>query len=81
MVWEIEFSQEASNDAIDSLPYNEDVLVAIEKLAERQEGWPDEGSFQILEEWCIWEIAGHIVVYERERTVFHLYVWLIKPQE
>ena len=81
MIWDVEFSQEASNYAIDSHPYNETVLVAIEKLAFRPDGWPAEGTYQILENWCIWEIADHTAVYEKNDVTFHIYLWIIKPKE
>lgn len=79
MIWDVEFSQEASNYAIDSYPYNEEVLAAIEKLAFQGEGLPSERSYEVLDNWCIWEIAEHTVVYERTPTRFNLYIWLIKP--
>lgn len=79
MIWDVEFSQEANNYAIDSHPYNENVLIAIEKLAFTQDGLPTEGVYQILENWCIWEIADQTVVYEKTPVLFHIYIWLIKP--
>lgn len=81
MTWDVEFSQEANNYAIDSQPYNENVLIAIEKLAFSEDGLPLEGAYQVLEHWCIWEIAEHTVVYERTPGLFHIYIWLIKPNE
>jgi hypothetical protein len=77
--WSVEFSQEAANYAVDSYPYNEEVLIAIERLTTSQDGWPREGVHQVLETWCIWEIAEHTVVYERDETGFQIYIWLIKP--
>jgi hypothetical protein len=76
-VWEIEFSQEASNYALDSHPYNEAVLIAIEDLAASESGLPMEGSYQLLEQWYVWEIANLTVVYELEPHA--LYIWVIKP--
>ena len=81
MIWDVEFSQEANNYAIDSHPYNENVLIVIEKLAFTQNGLPTEGAYQILENWCIWEIADHTVVYEKTPALFHIYIWLIKPTQ
>ena len=78
-MWTIEFSQEANNYAIDSHPYNEAVLIAIEGLAASKDGLPTEGVYQLLESWCIWEIADHTVVYEKEDTNFYLYIWVVKP--
>lgn len=81
MIWDVELSQEASNYAIDSHPYNEHVLIAIEKLAFSQDGLPTEGTYQVVEHWCVWEIAEHTVVYEITPALFHLYIWLIRPDE
>ena len=81
MIWDIEFSQEASNYAIDSHPYNENILIAIEFLAFNPSGLPNEGTYQLLEDWCIWEIADHTVVYQKDDVVFHIYIWVIKPTE
>jgi len=76
-VWEIEFSQEANNYALDSHPYNETVLIAVEQLAHTVDGLPTEGLYQLLENWCVWEVSHHTVVYERDRD--GLYIWIIKP--
>lgn len=57
------------------------VLIAIEKLAFNQTGLATEGSYQILDEWCIWEVANHTVVYEITRIERHLYIWVIRPIE
>ena len=81
MIWDVDFSQEASNYAIDSHPYNENVLTAIEQLALNPDGLPHEGTYQLLEDWCIWEIATHTVVYQKDMILFHIYIWLIKPLE
>ncbi len=80
-MWEIEFSREANNYAIDSHPYNEAVLLAIEQLAFSKDGWPSEGVYRALDNWCIWEIADHIVLYEKEDRTLYIYLWMIKPKE
>ncbi len=80
-MWVIEFSQEASNYALDSLPYNEDVLTAIERLAFSRSGLPSEGFHQVLGMWCIWEVCEHTVVYEKTDHDQTIYIWLIKPSE
>lgn len=81
MIWDVEFSQEASNYAIDSLPYNETVLNEIEALAFSENGLPREGVYQLLGDWCVWDIANHTVVYEKTIAPRHIYIWLIKPME
>jgi hypothetical protein len=80
-MWAIEFSQEASNYALDSLPYNEAVLIAIEKLAFSQDGLPAEGLFQAVDMWCVWEVSGHTVVYDKSDSDQTIYIWLIKPTQ
>lgn len=80
-MWTIELSQEASNYALDSLPYNEDVLIAIEKLAFSQDGLPAEGLDQAVGMWCIWEVSGHTVVYDKSDSDQIIYIWLIKPAQ
>lgn len=79
MKWTIEFSQEAQNYALDSHPYNEAVLIEIERLAETNDGFPETGSFEIMENWCVWVIADHIVVYELEQFNLGIVVTVIKP--
>ena len=81
MIWDIEFSQEASNYAIDSHPYNENVLTAVEQLAFNQDGLSTQGIYQLLGDWCIWEIANHTIVYQKHVAIFHIYIWIIKPTE
>jgi hypothetical protein len=81
MIWAVEFSQAANNYAIDSHPYNENVLNAIEQLALTPNGLPSEGVYQVLENWYLWEIADHTVVYEKTPVLFRIYIWLIKPTE
>lgn len=79
MIWDVEFSQTVSNYAIDSHPYNENLLIAIEELAFSPDGLPNQSVYQILGNWCIWEIAGHTVAYEKTPALFHIYIWMIKP--
>jgi hypothetical protein len=82
-MWEIGFSQEASNYAIDSHPYNEDVLMAIEALAFTSDGFPPEGISEELETGLfLWKIAQHSVIYRRyTEGVRRLWVAVIKPDE
>ena len=39
-MWELTYNREANNYALDSYPYNEDVLVAIESLTLTKDGLP-----------------------------------------
>ena len=76
-MWTIEFSHEANNYAIDSHPYNEDVLIAIEELAFTEDGLPHKGVYRILNGRYVWDIAEHTVIYRQIDD--RLYIILIKP--
>lgn len=80
-MWALEYSQEASNYALDSYPYNEAVLMAIESLAQTKSGLPTEGYKQLAPGRYLWEVAGHQVLFRRrpERNVIRILV--IKPLE
>jgi hypothetical protein len=81
-MWEIGFSQEASNYAIDSHPYNEDVLMAIELLAFTADGLPDDGYIELEPEIFLWHVAGHSVLYRRmTQGERRLWIAVIKPNE
>ncbi len=60
-MWELEYSQEANNYALDSHPYNEEVLIAIEMLALTGDPLPVEGCRRLEPEIYSWAIAAHTV--------------------
>lgn len=78
-MWEIEYSQEASNYAIDSHPYNEQVLIAIEDLSETVDGLPPSNGKALRPNLYLWLIADHEVIYERFQYENLLYIWIVKP--
>jgi hypothetical protein len=81
-MWEIAFSQQASNYAIDSHPYNEDVLIAIEMLAFTADGLPGDGYMELEPDIFLWQVAGHSVLYRRMRQgQRRLWIAIIKPNE
>ncbi len=79
-MWEIQFSQEAANYAIDSHPYNEQVLIAVETLALLPSGLPISDC-ELFEEpsTYLWSIADHEVIYEQFIDDHLLYIWMIRP--
>ncbi len=80
MKWELGFSHEASNYAIDSHPYNEEVLMAIEALAFIPDGIPDENYSELEPNIYLWEVAGHLVLYQRiTENGQRLWIAFIKP--
>ena len=80
-MWTVEYTQEAGNYAIDSHPYNEAVLIAIEALALTQTGLPTEGYTEMEEGRYLWEVANHQVICRRipERKTIRILV--LKPIE
>ena len=64
-MWKLEYNQEASNYALDSYPYNEDVLIAIESLALTEEGLPSDLWTELEPEYYLWLVAQHIVLFRR----------------
>jgi hypothetical protein len=83
-MWQLEYSREARNYAIDSHPYNEAVLIALEGLALTVEGIPAEGCTQVEPGVYLWEVADHQAVYERilgpEGAPRLLHVLILKPK-
>jgi hypothetical protein len=83
-MWQLEFDREPGNYIIDSHPYNEAVLIALEDLALNAEGIPAEGCTQIEPGVYLWEVADHQVVYQRipgpEGTPHRLHVLILKPK-
>ncbi len=63
-MWLLEYSREASNYAIDSHPYNENVLIAIEMLALTDTALRSN-SVELEPGVYLWSIEGHLVVYKR----------------
>jgi len=60
MFWRLEYSREASNYALDSLPYNEAALLAIQELASMPSPYPP-GTIEVLPGMLSWEVANHAV--------------------
>jgi hypothetical protein len=80
-MWLLDYSQEASNYALDSHPYNEVVLMAIESLALTSDGLSTEGDYrEYAPGYFLWEIAGHLVAFERfVDPPPELYIVFIRP--
>lgn len=80
-MWTLEYSPEAANYAIDSHPYNEAVLMAIETLAQTQTGLPSENCVQLAPGRYWWEVAGHQVLLKRTLARHTIRILVIKPLE
>lgn len=64
-MWVLEYSREANNYALDSHPYNEEVLMAIESLPDMEDGLPEDNWIEWEPENFLWEVAEHWVLYQR----------------
>lgn len=62
-MWTLRYSREANNYALDSYPYNEDLLVAIELLAQTPGGLPASNYREWKPKHILWQVAGHYVAY------------------
>ncbi len=81
-MWQLEYNQEANHYALDSYPYNEEVLMAIEALALTADGLPDAAYSELEPEYYLWEVAHHTVIFRRilDETP-RLRILVIKPDE
>jgi len=64
-MWELEYSPEANNYALDSYPYNEAVLAAIETLAQTDEGIPSTDWDEWQPDYFLWVVADHLISYQK----------------
>jgi hypothetical protein len=78
-MWRLLYNREASNYALDSYPYNEDVLVEIETLALTAEGLPANNYARLDSEYYVWEIAKHTVIFQRIVDKMEIRILVIKP--
>lgn len=78
MQWRLEYSREASNYALDSLPYNEAVLIAIQDLAFMPSPYPPAIS-EVLPGMLSWEVADHAVYYEVSEETLTIKIIAIRP--
>ena len=51
---------------------------AIEALAEC-EGWPQTGNYQLTDELILWQVQGHLVIYQRLEQQQVVQIAVIKP--
>ncbi len=80
-MWLLEYSREANNYAIDSHPYSEDVLSAIETLALTDMALPPN-STELEPEVYLWRVEGHLVIYKRRLfPIRSIWIAIIKPTD
>jgi hypothetical protein len=82
-MWIITISAEVSLYLFDSTPYVAEIIAALESLADTADGIPSAGCTQLEPNTFMWEVADHLVVYERLSTVAppRLRVLVLKPMD
>jgi len=79
-MWKIEYSQEVRNYIYDSYPYTEAVWKIIKSLRHTPDGQPSTHHTEIPPNTIYWEIADHIVIYERYPEQQRIKINILKPQ-
>jgi hypothetical protein len=63
-MWEVWYGLEAANYLSDNGVLVAQLFFAMEQLAVTN-GWPQNGSYWQEDELVIWELLGHLVIYQR----------------
>ena len=80
-MWLLEYSPEANQYALDSYPYDEDVLSAIELLALRLDALPSSDYRELEPEYYLWSVAQHTVLFRRIVLLSKIRILAIRPDE
>lgn len=78
-MWTLLYNREANNYALDSYPYVEDVLIAIELLALTDLGLLDENYLELELGYYLWKMHQHIVLFQRIVDNMEIRILIIKP--
>ena len=78
-MWSIEYSREVRNYIYDSYPYTEQIWQAIKSLRQTLDGLPDNDWMQLELNTYRWEVANHLVIYQRIVAQKKLIITVLKP--
>lgn len=78
-MWTIKYTKEVRDYIYDSYPYTEVVWQAVKSLRQLQNGVPSSDCRQLERNVFLWEVAGHLVLYERNKSDRILTVFVMKP--
>ena len=78
-MWRLTYNREANNYVLDSYPYNEDILMAIESLALSEDGLPTSHCVELDDDYYLWLVAQHSVVFQRIVSSREIRILIIKP--
>ena len=77
-MWEVWYGLEAANYLEDNGALVADLSFAVESLAENA-GWPKMGVYHQFDDLVAWEIARHLVIYQRVADAQIVHIAAIKP--
>jgi hypothetical protein len=79
MLWRLNYSREANNYILDSYPYNEAVVMAIQTLALMPSPYPPGVTQAKIPGIMVWRVADHDVYYRVDEDVLTLIIMAIHP--
>jgi len=77
-MWEVWYSLEAATYLEDNGVLVADLFFAMESLAD-SDGMPAIGDCRQIDELTLWQVVGHLVIYQRFETERIVQVTAIKP--
>ena len=80
MLWRLKYSRETSNYVLDSLPYNEVVVNAIQRLAIMPSPYPPGIIQADVLDILIWRVAEHEVYYLVNEETLTITILAIHPR-
>lgn len=77
-MWEVWYGLEAANYLSDNGALVTQLFFAMESLAVT-DGWPENGNYRQEDELVVWEILGHLVVFQRLEKARIVQIAAIRP--
>lgn len=78
-MWTIKYTKEVRDYIYDSYPYTEAIWQAVKSIRQLENGVPSSDCRQLEPNVFLWEVAGHLVLYERNESDHTLTVFVMKP--
>ena len=79
MLWRLEYSREANNYVLDSYPYNEAVVMAIQSLMLMPSPYPPGVTPSKIPGVMVWRVTDHDVYYRVNEDALILIILVIHP--
>ena len=81
MTWELHYSRWVITYLVALRETGADVRRAIRSLQNTTDGFPPEGITQLEQNIYLWEVAGHLVIYERQPEQSRLRVVVVESMD